>query len=91
MKAALYVLVGVTCLAALGFMAAQLLRQHRADTAAEERARAVRQAVLAYDEQMRCEGVLSRARSFSVGSSGEIAAIESQLKSCGLSLSDVRR
>jgi len=83
--------VGITCLAGLGFMANQVLRQRSADDATMASEAAAKRAVLSYEERARCEGVLENAKRFVSGSISDLARIEADLKGCGLTLTNVQR
>jgi hypothetical protein len=91
MKALLYVLVGATCIAVIGFIGNQLYRQREADRAAAVWAERVKGNLAASQKRLACEPVVERAKSFTTGSSAELDKLEADLAECGMTLSHIQR
>ena len=83
-------LVAVTCLAALGFMGNQMLRQRGADEAARAFSQRALAAIDATKKAAVCDAAIAVAREFKTGSVEDLNRIERGLSDCGLTLAAIR-
>jgi hypothetical protein len=90
MRSFAYAIGIVTCVAVLGFIANQVYRQHATDGARAALVQELERAAINTLNAPKCAGARQRAKEFVSGPASELAQIERDLRSCGLSLSDVR-